>query len=398
MSSIPASATLRISTPESAGFPPDSSRNSAIDTTVDTIAAGMIAKEIPGPVTTREFTLIARPDPAERACEILRAEAAAILALAEHLAYHEFPASVRSVAFRRAVQILLRCRGCVVVTGVGKAGLIGRKLSATLASTGARSFFLHPTEAVHGDLGRLGTEDVVLALSQSGETEEMLRILPYFAYRKIPVIAITSSRESPLGRESTVVLETGGIPEAGRLGLAPSSSTTVMLSLGDALALVVSEERGFTHTDFARLHPAGSLGRHLSCVDDFARPLAQCRVARDDLSIRDVFTTHVINGRRSGAIMLTDASERLTGIFTDSDLARMFERHEESRLDEPVSTVMTRSPQTVRSGEPIRRAVERMASRRISELPVVDEEDRPVGMMDITDLVAAFPKEFSRTR
>ena len=356
------------------------------------------ATEAPAP----QLVLIARPDPTERAQEILFIEAAAIHAIAERLEADEdrsdstHTPNTQPAAFRKAVQILLHCKGNVVVTGVGKAGLIGRKLSATLASTGTRSFFLHPTEAVHGDLGCLGAEDVVLALSQSGETEELLRILPFLSFRKIPVVAMTGSRENRLGRESTVVLETGGVPEAGRLGLAPSSSTTVMLALGDALALVVSEERGFTRSDFARFHPAGNLGRHLSNVDDFARPLAQCRIAQDQQPIRQVFVGHQITGRRSGAIMLTDESGRLTGIFTDSDLARMFERHEENRLDEPIATVMTRSPQTVRSGEPIQMAVERMANRRISELPVVDENDRPVGMIDITDLVAAFPKEFSQ--
>ena len=372
------------------------------------------------PEAPTRFAVVSAPDPAQRAAEVLRAEADAILAVARRLDAELNAADAESAvkpdmdsaavspvepcgvscyplatALRRAVKRLVRCTGRVVVTGVGKAGHIGAKLSATLASTGTPSFFLHPAEAVHGDLGRLGTGDLVLALSQSGETEELVRLLPFFESQKIPVIALTGRRESHLGRASQVVLETGIIEEACRHNLAPTSSTAVMLALGDALAMVVSEEREFGHIDFAQFHPGGNLGRRLAKVDDFARPMEQCRIADDRISIREVFATHVIPGRRSGAIMLTGADGTLSGIFTDSDLARLFERRQESQLDAPIGSVMTRSPQTVLCGEPIRAAIDRMASRRISELPVVDMAGHPVGMIDVTDLVAAFPKEFS---
>ncbi len=301
-------------------------------------------------------------------------------------------------SFHAAVQLVSRCRGDVVVTGIGKAGHIGRKISATLASTGTRSFFLHPAEAVHGDLGRLGPEDIILALSQSGETEEMTRLLSFFSQQEIPVIAITGRHESRLGRAARVVLELGQIPEACRLDLAPSSSTTAMLAVGDALALVVSESKRFERDDFSKFHPAGNLGKRLAKVDDFARALTYCRVASDSLSIRDVFTTHVMPGRRSGAMMLTDATGRLTGIFTDSDLAKLFELRQETMLDRAIREVMTHSPLTVRSGAPIADAVQLMARRKISELPVVDAENRPIGLIDITDLLAAFPKELAEQK
>lgn len=301
-------------------------------------------------------------------------------------------------SFHAAVQLVSRCHGDVVVTGIGKAGHIGRKISATLASTGTRSFFLHPAEAVHGDLGRLGPEDIILALSQSGETEEMTRLLSFFSQQEIPVIAITGRHESRLGRAARVVLELGQIPEACRLDLAPSSSTTAMLAMGDALALVVSELKQFERDDFSKFHPAGNLGKRLAKVDDFARALMYCRVASDSLSIRDVFTTHVMPGRRSGAMMLTDATGRLTGIFTDSDLAKLFELRQETMLDRAIREVMTHSPLAVRSGAPITDAVQLMARRKISELPVVDAENRPIGLIDITDLLAAFPNELAEQK
>ena len=176
--------------------------------------------------------------------------------------------------FCRAVDILFRCRGSVIVTGMGKAGLIGQKIAATLASTGTRSHYLHPGEAVHGELGRIHNDDVVMIFSQSGETEEVLRLLPSLAQLKVPIIAVTSRRASTLGNAATVVIDMGPLQEACSLGLAPSTSTTAMLAVGDAQALVTSRMRQFGREDFARFHPAGNLGRQLSKVDDHMRPLA----------------------------------------------------------------------------------------------------------------------------
>ncbi|MBX9789248.1 MAG: KpsF/GutQ family sugar-phosphate isomerase [Pirellulales bacterium] len=302
-------------------------------------------------------------------------------------------ASRLSPEFADAVELVFACRGSVIVSGIGKAGLIGQKITATLASTGTRSHFLHPAEAIHGDLGRIHRDDCLLMLSQSGETEEIVRLLPILEKFGVPLIAVTAKRTSALGRAATVVLEIGPLREACALGLAPSTSTTVMLALGDALALVVSRMRGFRREDFARFHPGGSLGRQLSSVEDLMRPLLECRVASEDLSIREVFVALSRPGRRSGAIMLVDELGRLTGLFTDSDLARLFERRRDNAFDRPIREVMTSQPRTVGSGARIADAVAIMAERKISELPVVDALGAPQGLIDITDLVGMIPEE-----
>lgn len=327
----------------------------------------------------------ARWSPFERiraARQILKDEAQALLQLAETL----------DSAFADAAALIAECQGTVVVTGMGKAGNIGQKIAATLRSTGTRSAFLHPAEAIHGDLGLFSPHDVVLALSQSGETEEVTRTLELVPHPDVPVVAITAHAQSTLGRSATVVLELGRLREACLLGLAPSTSTTAMLALGDAVALVASQMRGFRREDFARLHPGGNLGRMLSAVDRHMRPLADCRVAADTLTARDVFVEVSRPGRRSGAIMLLDDSGRLSGIFTDSDLARLFERKRECELDRPVRELMTANPKTIACGAPMHEAVALMAERKISELPVVTSTGAPAGLLDITDIVSLFPE------
>jgi arabinose-5-phosphate isomerase len=296
-------------------------------------------------------------------------------------------------SFCRAIEYLYRCRGTVVVTGMGKAGLIGQKVSATLASTGTRSIFLHPAEAVHGDLGRVRADDVVVVLSQSGETEEVIRLLPSLMELGAPIIAITGRAASTLGRAATVILELGPLKEACPLGLAPSTSTTAMLALGDALALVTSRLLCFGHADFARVHPAGSLGRKLSKVEDQMRPIEECRVASDSENVRQIFAELRRPGRRSGAILLVDSQGRLTGIFTDSDLARLFEARRDDAFDQPISNVMTSRPRTVPLGAMLSDAVTILAELKISELPVVDADEAPVGLLDITDIVGMIPEE-----
>jgi arabinose-5-phosphate isomerase len=315
--------------------------------------------------------------------EILQAEAAALQNLV-----NRFP-----VEFAEAVWLIHECRGSVIVTGMGKAGLIGQKIAATLASTGTPSHFLHPAEAVHGDLGRVHERDLVLALSYSGATEEMVRLTPAWKQRDIRLIAMTSRRNSPLGEAATVTLELGSIPEACPLGLAPTASTTVMLALGDALALVASRLKGFGPQDFARYHPGGSLGRKLSHVEDHMRPLPRCRVAGDGLSVREVLVQVSRPGRRSGAILLIDAEQKLSGVFTDSDLSRLLEQRQDDLLDRPIGEVMTRSPSTVTRGGRMSTAVRLMSELKISELPVLDEAGKPLGIIDVTDLVELIPPD-----
>jgi arabinose-5-phosphate isomerase len=326
---------------------------------------------------------LGRLDQLQLGRQILHHESEALSSLAERL----------DGEFCRAVQRLLDCRGSVIVSGMGKAGLVGQKITATLASTGTRAHFLHPAEAIHGDLGRIDGDDAVLMLSQSGETEEVLRILPSLAAVGVPVIAITAQPTSSLGRAAEIVLALGDLQEACTLGLAPSTSTTAMMALGDSLALVVSRMRGFGPEDFARFHPGGSLGRKLSRVEEAMRPLGECRIARESMTVRQVFVALSRPGRRTGAVMLVDAQGRLSGIFTDSDLARLFESNGDGPLDRPVREVMTASPATVEQGTRLPMAVEILKQKKISELPVVDEENRPVGLLDITDVVGLLPAD-----
>jgi arabinose-5-phosphate isomerase len=295
--------------------------------------------------------------------------------------------------FCRAVELMFQCQGSVIVCGIGKAGLVGQKIMATLASTGTPSHCLHPAEAVHGDLGRVRGSDVMLILSQSGQTEEIVRLLPCLAEMGVPIVAITASATSKLGRAAMVTIELGALEEAGELGLAPSTSTTAMLAVGDALALVVSQMRRFGRDDFARFHPGGNLGYKLSKVEQHMRPLEQCRVSGEAETVRQVLIGVSMPGRRTGATMLVDAEGRLSGIFTDSDLARLFEHRRDNELDKPVSQVMTHNPLRVEAGSVMADAVAIMAARKISELPVVDSDGKPLGLIDITDVVALLPKE-----
>ena len=311
----------------------------------------------------------------EQAAAVLRSEATAILDAADML----------DESFCTAIELLQNCTGSVVVTGMGKAGLIGRKISATFASTGTPSHFLHPAEAMHGDLGVLRSDDLLLAISQSGETAELTQILPHVKSRKIPLIALTSQRSSTLGQFASVVVETGRLVEADSLGVAPSTSTTVMLAIGDSMSLVLSGNRGFSHDDFAARHPGGSLGMRLLKVEEKMRSVECCRLARPEDTVRQVFA-RPLPSRRTGAVMIVSTEGHLVGIFTDSDLARLFGNHQDDALDRPIGEVMTSEPISVLEGTRLEDAVSLLDTRRISELPVVNERGCPSGLIDIVDL------------
>jgi arabinose-5-phosphate isomerase len=315
--------------------------------------------------------------------EVLRIEAEAIERVRDRL----------DDTLARAADLIYRSSGSVIVTGMGKAGLVGQKLAATLASTGTRAFPLHPAEAVHGDLGRIRSDDVVIALSQSGETEEVLRLIPALRRLGAILIAITERAASSLGRAADLCITLGPIEEACPLGLAPSASTTVLMAVGDALALLVSQMRDFTATDFARYHPAGSLGRKLTRVEDAMRTGLQLRRAHLDETVRSVFIRLAGPRRRSGAILITNDDSVLLGIFTDSDLARLFEKRRESDFDRPIGTVMTADPYTINVGATLAEAIELMKSHKISELPVVDRSQHLVGLIDVTDLIGLVPDD-----
>jgi arabinose-5-phosphate isomerase len=315
--------------------------------------------------------------------QIVRLEGQTLLALAQRLGEE----------FCRAVALIQASRGSVIVSGMGKAGLIGQKIAATLASTGTRSHFVHPAEAIHGDLGRLHADDVALVLSFSGQTEEVVRILPSLAQLGVAIIAVTGQSASPLGQAASVILDLGAIGEACPLGLAPTASTTAMLALGDALALVLSRLRQFSPADFARYHPGGSLGRKLLKVEEAMRPLAQCRLASASHTLRQTLVAQKRPGRRTGAVMVTGEAGKLVGIFTDSDLARLLEANRDAAIDGPLADVMTRTPTTVVAGTLLSVACELLSQRKLSELPVVDAEGRPLGLIDITDVLGVAAEE-----
>lgn len=314
---------------------------------------------------------------------VIRQEAEALLELSHRL----------DGGFCDAVELVLGCRGSIVVTGMGKAGLIGQKVAASLSSLGVRAHFLHPAEAVHGDLGCLSADDVLLALSNSGETEEVCRLLPILQRLGIAVIAVTAGDSSTLGRQARATIRLGRLREAGQYGLAPSTSTTAMLAVGDALALVASRLKGFTPQQFAVFHPGGSLGRRLSTVEEIMRSADQLRIANEAATIREVLVTLSRPGRRTGAVIVTDGAGRLVGLFTDSDLARLFEQRRESCLDRPIAEVMTRNPLTIPSTATLNDVVELLSEKKISELPVVTAQQEPVGLVDITDVIGLMPHE-----
>lgn len=328
--------------------------------------------------TVLDATTLAPPsDALAFARDVLRLESEAIDRVSDQL----------DEVLVEAADRIVRCRGNVVVTGMGKAGLVGQKLAATLASTGTTAFPLHPGDAVHGDLGRIRSGDLVLALSQSGETEEVTRLIPSIRQLGAGLIALTASPTSTLGRGADLCITLGSIVEACPLGLAPSASTTAMMAVGDALALLVSRMRAFGPDDFLRFHPGGSLGRKLSRVADLMRTGPHVRTAQPNETVRTVFVRLGGARRRSGAVLVVDDAGGLLGIFTDSDLARLFELRREHWLDRAIREVMTADPVVVSVDATIAEAVELLRSRKLSELPVVDAERRLVGLVDITDLI-----------
>jgi arabinose-5-phosphate isomerase len=315
--------------------------------------------------------------------QVLRTEAAALELVADRL----------GEPFLQAVELLRTCPGRVVITGTGKSADIGQKIAGTFNSTGTRAYVLDATRAVHGDLGMVHPNDVALVLSHSGESEEIVRLLGPLRQMALAIIGLTGSAQSTLARRSDVALVYGPLDEVCPLGLAPSTSTTVMSALGDALAFVLSQLRQFTHEDFARFHPAGSLGRKLLKVEAIMRQGDELRLAPATATVRAVFAQARRRGRRTGAVMLTDEGGRLCGLFTDSDLARLFEQRRDAALDQPIAEVMTEGPYTVAVGTRVADALELLQRCKISELPVIDGVGRPVGLLDITDLIGLLPAD-----
>jgi arabinose-5-phosphate isomerase len=332
--------------------------------------------------TRRRLSSVPKPpakqDIVEYARAVIRAEAEAVAQLGARL----------NGGFARAVEMVLACPGRVVVTGMGKPGFIAQKISATFASTGTPSLYLHPAEALHGDLGRLVPGDLVLALSNSGETDELLRLLPAIRRLGAPIVAMTSGARNSLADQADVVLEIGPVPEACPLGLAPTASTVALLAIGDALAMAVQHKRGFSPEQFASLHPGGTLGRQLLRVRDVMRTGTRNPTVRWDLPLRDTAAVMTRTEGRPGAASVVDAHGKLIGIFTDGDLRRLVQDGEMD-FSRPVATVMGKSPRTVGPEDLATIAAEMMREIQVDQLPVVDRDGRPVGLLDVQDLLAA---------
>ncbi len=325
------------------------------------------------------MTPIDRAQCIERARRVLRIETAALTEMAARL----------DDGFVRAVELLLACPGKVVVVGMGKSGLIGAKIAATLASTGTPAFFLHAAEANHGDLGVVHKSDAVIAVSHSGETEEILALLPAFRRLGLPVVAITGHAQSRLAKNADVVLDSGVAEEACPLGLAPTASTTAQLAMGDALAVALLEARDFTAEDFARIHPAGTLGKRLlTRVEDLMRRGAD--VARVRLDAPSTQVLLEISAKRQGMTVVEDEAGRLQGVVTDGDLRRALQKYGDLS-GRVAADLMTTTPKSIVPHALASQAAHLMESHRISCLLVHDPQDpaRIVGMLHLHDLMAA---------
>lgn len=317
----------------------------------------------------------------EEGRRVLRIEAQSLLDAVERL----------DADFSKAAQLVMSCKGKLIVTGIGKSGLIGRKISSTFSSTGTPSLFLHPAESAHGDLGVIADSDLILAISNSGEAEELQSILNFAARRNIPVIAMTSRKDSSLGRAG-VVIDVSVKEEACSLGLAPTSSTTLTLALGDALAMAVLRLRGFTREDFAQFHPSGALGRRLlTRVGDLMHKGDQLPLVSENEDMTKVLTLMTSSHVR-GVAGVVDKDHSLCGIITDGDIRRRLEKNKQP-FTEPVKDVMSKNPKTIDVNELAEKALFVMEQFRIQSLFVIDKTStntkKPVGLLHLQDLLKA---------
>ncbi len=289
--------------------------------------------------------------------------------------------------FLKAVGFIESCKGRVVITGVGKGGLIGQKISATLSSLGTPSLWLHSTEAIHGDLGRVTQDDVVVVMSNSGETQEVKQLLPILKKLGSNIIAITGNKKSSLAKHADCVLDSSVKKEACSLGLAPTSSTTAMLALGDALAVCVLDRKGFKKEDFAFLHPGGNLGKRLLLkVEDIMRKGKNNPIVKQVQTVKEAL--YAITEARAGAACVVDTKGKLVGIFTDGDLRRHLEI-DDNLSNKKISFVMTKNPTTITGDKLASEALSVLRRKKIDEIPVVDKNNKPVGVVDIQDILSA---------
>lgn len=289
--------------------------------------------------------------------------------------------------FEHIVNAICKTSGRVIVTGMGKPGFVAQKISATLSSTGTPSLYLHPAEALHGDLGRVTQEDLILALSNSGETEEIIKFLPIVKKIGARLVAMVGNPKSTLARNADYVMDVSVKREACPLGLAPTTSTTAMLAMGDALAVALLDKKGFKEKDFAFYHPGGILGKRLILkVGDIMRKGPANPVVKEDETVKCVLLS--ITNARAGSASVVNSKGRLVGIFTDGDLRRHIEI-DPTLLDRKVKDVMTKNPTSIRKERLAAEAFDILRSKKIDELPVVDNEKRPIGLLDVQDLLKA---------
>jgi arabinose-5-phosphate isomerase len=312
------------------------------------------------------------------ALETLRIEQQALEVLATQI----------NESFDCACEILLQCKGRVVVTGMGKSGHIGRKMAATFASTGTPSFFMHPGEAGHGDLGMLVRGDVLIAISNSGKSDEIMMLMPLIKHLGVPLITISRDDKGPMPQNADVALTLGEADEACPLGLAPTSSTTATLVLGDALAVALLEARGFTADDFARSHPAGALGKRLLLhVKHLMHTGTELPKVKPNTPMNKVL--YEISDKRLGLTTVVDENDILLGIFTDGDLRRMIDQQQGFDVNLPVAEVMTKNPLTISQEARAVEALEKMHEKKINQFVVVDHTNKVIGVISMHDLIQA---------
>lgn len=290
--------------------------------------------------------------------------------------------------FSQACEIILQCKGRLVITGMGKSGHIGRKMAATFASTGTPSFFMHPGEAGHGDLGMLVKGDVLIAISYSGKSDEIMMLMPLIKHVGVPLITISGHDKGSMPQNADVALTLGDIQEACPLGLAPTSSTTATLALGDALAVALLEARGFTSDDFARSHPAGALGKRLLLhVKHLMHTGDELPKVSPDTPMNKVL--YEISNKRLGLTTIVDENDTLLGIFTDGDLRRLIDKQQGFDVNLPVSDVMIQHPSTISQEARAVEALEKMNEKKINQFIVVDDANKVIGVISMHDLIQA---------
>lgn len=312
----------------------------------------------------------------DKAREVILIEAEALKEMAARL----------DESFEKAVDLLYNVKGRVIITGIGKSGQVARKIAGTLSSTGTPAIFIHPTEGVHGDAGMILSEDIVIVISKSGDTEELIKLIPIFKRLEVPIIAITGGNGSLIAQQADVVLDASVSREACPLNLAPTSSTTAALVMGDALASVLVNLRGFTADDFSFIHPGGALGRKLVKVKDIMHTGKELPIVPEDIEFKEMMVE--MTSKRFGMAIVVDDTGRLAGVFTDGDLRRTIEAYD-NLFEKKAGEVATKDPKTIGADELAATAVAIMEDHNITGLVITDDSDNPIGIIHLHDLLKA---------